>query len=352
MAAMRLIQAGLGNRGTQWAEIVAAHPDARHVAVVDPDPARIARFHARWPEVPGFATLEQALEAAPADFVLLATPPDGHLAQCRLCFASGLPVLAEKPLSLDPAEASEIVRLAEQHRIPLSVGLNFRYLAVTQAKRRLLAERRIGPPGFAQMTYQRNRDGRAPRLNKYPLTMRHPMMLEQTVHHLDLLRFVYAREVETVLCRTWNPPWSMYAHDSNVACHLTMQGGLEASYLGTWTGGWDRLEFLWRTDGPEGVILQRQLFDDLAIAGRADPEPVAVPLEPCEAFRDDTRALLGAFIAALRGGTPMPCDGRDHLRTLAVCFAAIEAGETGRAVDVAAWAARHMPAAALSEAPA
>jgi predicted dehydrogenase len=286
------------------------------------------------------------MEATPADAVLLATPPDGHLAQCRACFAAGLPVLAEKPLSLHPAEANEIVRLAALHRVPLSVGLNFRYLAVTQAKRRLVTEGALGAPGFAQMTYQRNRDGRAPRLNKYPLTMRHPMMLEQTVHHLDLLRFVYAREVETVSCRTWNPPWSMYAHDSNVACHLTMNGGLEASYLGTWTGGWDRLEFLWRTDCPDGVILQRALFGDLATARRQDPAATPVPLDPCEPFRDDTSALLDAFIAALRDGTAPPCDGRDHLRTLAVCFAAIESSETGRAVRVADWAARHMPEAA------
>jgi len=350
--ALRLIQAGLGNRGSQWAEIVAARPDVRHVAVVDPDPARIARFRETCPDVPGFATLGQALEAVPADFALLATPPDSHLAQCRACFAAGLPVLAEKPLSLDPVEANEIVHLADLHRVPLTVGLNFRYLAVTQAKRRLIEQRAFGAPGFAQMTYQRNRDGRLPRLNKYPLTMRHPMMLEQTVHHLDLLRFVYAREVETVQCRSWNPPWSMYAHDSNVACHLTMEGGLEVSYLGTWTGGWDRLEFLWRTDGPDGVILQRQLFNDLATAHRGDSDAVPVPLDPCEPFRDDTRALLDAFVAALRDGTPVPCDGRDHLRTLAVCFAAIESSETGRAVRVADWAARHMPAAALVGAPA
>jgi predicted dehydrogenase len=345
MAPMRFILAGLGNRGGQWAAILAAHPGLRIVALVDPDPQRIARQRDLLPEPPGFAALDAAIAAVEADAVLLATPPEGHLAQCRACFAAGLPVLAEKPLSLDPAEADEIVRLAALHRVPLSVGLNFRYLAVTQAQRALLEEGSLGAPGFAQMTYQRNRDGRAPRLNKYPLTMRHPMMLEQSVHHLDLLRFVYAREVETVSCRSWNPAWSMYAHDSNIACHLTMEGGLEVSYLGTWTGGWDRLEFLWRTDCPEGVILQRALFDDLATARRADAEPTPVPLEPCEPFRDDSRLLLDAFVAALRTGSPVPCDGRDHLRSLALCFAAIESAETGRVVRVPDWTARNMPAA-------
>jgi predicted dehydrogenase len=330
-APLRFIQAGLGNRGRMWAELLAAHPDAQLVAAADPDPAR-------WPRalgVPCFGSLEAALAVTPADAVLLATPPDGHLVQCRAAFAAGLPVLAEKPLSLDLAEAHAIVREAEAARIPLSVGLNFRYLPVTQEKRRLLAEGRIGTPGFGEMSYQRNRDGRAPHLNKYPLTMRHPMMLEQTIHHLDLLRFVYAREAIAVSCRTWNPPWSMYAHDSNVACLISFEGGLEASYLGTWTGGWDTLRFSWRTDGEQGVLVQRELFSDLAIAATRDPALTPVPLAPCEPFRDDTRALLGEFCAALRAGTPPPCSGRDHLQTLALCFAAIRASETGRRVELA-----------------
>lgn len=333
---MRFIHAGLGNRGTMWAELIAAHPVAGHAAVVDPDPAHLARFAARWPGVPAFATLQQALAAVRADAVLLATPPDGHLQQCRLAFAAGMPVLAEKPLALDPEEAREIVALAERHSLPLSVGLNFRYLPVTQAKKRLLAEGRFGVPGFGQMTYQRNRDGRAPHLNKYPLTMRHPMMLEQTIHHLDLIRFVHGREVLRVACRTWNPPWSMYAHDSNVACLLTLEGGVEVSYLGTWTGGWDQLRFEWRTDAPGGVVIQRQLFSDLAVAATGAAALTPIELPPCVPFRDDTRALLDDFVAAVAAGTSPPCEGRDHLRTLDVCFAAIRAAETGCSVELAA----------------
>jgi len=330
---LRFIQAGLGNRGSMWAELLAAHPDARLVAVAEPDPARWGRASG----VPCFASLEAAIAATSADAVLLATPPDGHLAQCRAAFAAGLPVLAEKPLSLDLAEAATIVREAEAARIPLSVGLNFRYLPVTREKRRLLAEGRIGTPGFGEMSYQRNRDGRAPRLNKYPLTMRHPMMLEQTIHHLDLIRFVYAREAVAISCRSWNPPWSMYAHDSNVACLITLEGGLEVSYLGTWTGGWDTLRFGWRTDGAEGVLVQRELFSDLAIAATRDAALTPVPLAPCEPFRDDTRALLDAFCEALRGRAPLPCPGRDHLETLALCFAGIRASETGRRVELASF---------------
>ena len=337
----RILQAGFGNRGRMWARIIAELPDIAIAALVDPDPQARADFEAGHPDVPTFPQLGAALAAGPYDMALLVTPPDGHLDQAGAVFGAELPLLAEKPLALDLAEAREIVRMAEEAKLPLTVGLNFRYLPVTRKLRGLIAEQAVGEPGFGQFVYQRNRDGRRPGLNKYPLTMRHPMMLEQTIHHLDLIRYAYGREALRVMCKTWNPSWSMYAHDSNVHCLLTLEGGLAVNYFGSWTGGWNQLQFLWRTDCADGVILQRELFSDLAVARTDDAEPTPVPLPEAKPFHDDTKALLEAFLGALRNGTAAPCSGRDHLQTLALCFAAIESAETGREVDMQAFGRRH-----------
>jgi predicted dehydrogenase len=337
----RILLVGHGNRGGMWGRIIGARADAVLSAIVEPSPEAAGRAAAAHPGVPVLPTLQDGL-ARPADLVVLATPPDLHLAQARAIFAAGLPLLAEKPLACALEEALEIVRLAEAARLPLGVGLNFRYLPVTQAVRRLLQAETLGPAGFGQFTYQRNRDGYLPRLNKYPLTMQHPMMLEQSIHHLDLIRFCHAREVVSVSCRSWNPPWSMYAHDSNVQCQLTLQGGIEVDYLGTWTGGWNEMQFLWRIDCAGGAILQHALDGGLETVRSNDAAPTAVPLPPFEAFRDDTDLLLGDFLAALRDGSPVPCDGRDHLETLALCWAAIESSRTGRRVEMDAFCERNL----------
>ncbi len=317
-----------------WADIVASRPGVEITGVMDIDPARLDAFAARHPGPRRFTSLEAALAAGGYDAALLVTPPDGHLEQARTIFEAGLPLLAEKPLATTLGDAAAIVRLAEWHGLPLTVGLNFRYLPVTQGVRDLVARGVYGAPGFGQFTYQRNRDGMRPGLNKYPLTMRHPMMLEQSVHHLDLIRYAYGREVEAVSCRTWNPAWSMYAHAANVSCLLTLEGGLEVNYLGTWTGGWNELKFEWRTDCERGVIVQRELFSDLAAAATGDGAPTPVPIADERPFFDDTAHLLDAFVAAMKDGSAPPCDGRDHLRTLALCFAAIESDDEGRRVDV------------------
>lgn len=337
--AFRALVVGYGNRGRMWAELVARSPGAALAAVVDSDPARRAACTVAHPAAATFATLGEALAGGRYDGVVLVTPPYGRVEQARQVFAAGLPLLAEKPLALAMDEAAAIVALGEAHGLPLMVGLNFRYLPVSRELRRLVAAEALGAPGFGQFTYLRNRDGRRPGLNKYPLSMRHPMLLEQSIHHLDLIRYCYGREVLRVACRTWNPPWSMYAHDSNVSCLLTLAGGLEVSYLGTWTSGWDELAFAWRTDCAGGVIVQRELFADLAVARTGDPALTPVELPACEPFYDDTAALFDAFVAHVREGAPLECGGRDHLRTLALCFAAIASSEQGSVVDVEAFAA-------------
>lgn len=324
-----------------WARVIDSNPNACIAAAVDTGAEARTEFAAGHPDVPLFATLEDVLNDNSFTAAILVTPPPGHLAQCQQLFEAGLPILAEKPLTVDLSEAVSIIELSERRALPLSVGLNFRFLPVHQKQRELLTAEFLGPVGFGEFIYRRNRDGRRPGINKYPLTMRHPMMLEQSIHHLDLIRYCYGREVESIMCRTWNPPWSMYAHDANVHALLTLEGGIAINYFGTWSGGWNVPGFEWRTDCEGGVIIQRELFSQLNYARKTDTGLTPIELEPAEAFYDDTALLLKEFLQALQNGTPVPCGARDHLRTLALCFAGIESSETGRAIDMRQYCARH-----------
>lgn len=337
----RILLVGLGNRGRMWGRIIASKPDFEFAGIVDNDPKRIESFRADHGSLPAFSDLKEALTQTGPDAVLLVTPPQGHLHQSRIIFDFGVPLLSEKPLTLDMKEAQEIVALADAANVPLSVGLNFRYLPVSQGIRKLVADNTFGEPNYGLFNYKRNRDWWRPGMNTYPRTMQHPMMLEQSVHHLDLIRYCYGREVEAISCRNWNPPWSVYKHDANVSCQLTLEGGMEVFYVGTWTGGWNELKFEWRTDCPDGVILQRELFSDLVTAKTEDKEPTPVDIADCVPFVDDSAALLEAFRKAIIEGSTLPCTGADHLETLAVCFAAIEGHETGRRIDMRAFREMH-----------
>jgi predicted dehydrogenase len=334
---VRTVLAGLGARGRYWARVLAAEPRCELAAYVDVDPTALAGAGASFGSRPSFTSLETALAALDdIEAVVLATPPQGREAQLRAACDRGLAVLAEKPLALDLAEAARYVALAESAGSPLMVGLNFRYLAVTEARMRLYRDGVVGAPAFARFTYERWRDGYRPGINRYPLTMAHPMLWEQSIHHFDLLRFVYGREPETVACRSWNPPWSMYAGDTNVAALISFAGGMVVSYHGTWQGAWATPRFEWRSDCADGIVTQLDQFGELRYARRDDGEAVAVELPPHEIWVTETAALLRAFVATLRDGAPQACSGRDHLRSLAMVEACIRASQSGRVVDVTA----------------
>ena len=339
MKALRLVLDGLGARGRYWHEVIRRSDTCEAVAFCDPDPVARAWAETRSPSVPTFSTLNAALSSLQADALVLATPPDTRDAHLELACGYRLPLLVEKPLALDLATARRYTLMAETAGIPLMVGLNFRYLSVTRALKDLFTDGTLGPPESARFTYERRRDPRAPHLNKYPMTMAHPMLWEQSVHHLDLLRYVYGREAVNVTCRTWNPAGSLYAGDTNVFALLTFACGLVVSYQGLWQSSWDVPNFEWRTDARRGVVVQREQFGALAYA-RSEAEtltPVALP--PHETWITDTAGVLRAFAKTLSEGAPLECSARDHLQTLSLVEACVRSSATGERVSLSEEAA-------------
>ncbi len=333
MSDVRLILVGLGARARIWRGVIGARPDCRIVGLVDTRPDVVAAAVAETPGAVGGATLAEVTARVAADAVILSTPPGGREAQIAAACAARLAILAEKPLA-DSVEAAEAhVAAAARAGVSLAVGLNFRYLTVTRAKKALLTADHMGRAEFAHFTYERWRDGHQPRLNKYPLTMDQPMLWEQSIHHFDLMRFVYDAEPTAIAARTFNPSWSMYRGDANVSALITFEGGLEVTYQGTWAGNWQPMTFNWRTETPRGVVIQADMFGALGYAHRDDATLTPVTLPPSEPWVDDAAALLDDFIAHLRDGAPLPCSGADHVRSLRMVAACIESSMTGRAVD-------------------
>lgn len=329
---LRIAIVGLGARSHYWMDAIDASPDLRVAALVDPAPAARQRAAARYPGLPVTAELTDALDQAEADAVLIVTPPFGREQIVAVCVARKLAVLAEKPLADSLALATAYVEAAETAGIPLMVVQNFRYMPVSQATRRLF-DGPAGRPRFGRFTYERWRDGHQAHLNKYPLTMAEPMLWEQSIHHFDLMRFVYDAEPVEIYARTFNPPWSMYAGNANVSAVITFDSGLVVNYQGTWAANWRPMAFDWRTECDNGVVIQSDQFGDLAMALRDDPTPTPVPLPPYRQWYDDAVSLLDVFAAALRGERPLECSGRDHLASLSMVEACTRSSREGRAIN-------------------
>ncbi|MDE2866446.1 MAG: Gfo/Idh/MocA family oxidoreductase [Gemmatimonadota bacterium] len=343
---------GAGVRGAMWARVIAEAPGATLAGIVDRDLARAGR--ARDNHAPGTHVtrdIEAALarSGAGADAVVIATPPATHHRLVGRALAHGLHVLCEKPLSEDLDEVVDLIAQADAAGRHLLVGMNFRYLPSSQRIRRYVLGGHLGALSHAHFTYHRQRDGNRDDLNDYVMSMAHPMLLEQSIHHFDLLRYCYDTEVESLVCDTWRPSWSTYAGDCCVSVLFRFENGVRANYLGTWTAAWNRMEFRWRSDFERGALIQREQFDDLVrvdferglglsgsnFKGEAEAEvPVVEPLEPCAPFVDDTRRLLAELLGAVQGELDPVTTGGDHLESLLLVQACIESLGSGGWVEL------------------
>jgi predicted dehydrogenase len=344
---------GVGARGKIWSRLLHDEPLVEVVGYVDLLSENLAWAQERYDVSADmcYQDLTQALRERQPEFVLLATPPMDRYREVVTVFEHGAHLLSEKPLTLDFDEGVRIVQAAEDAKLGFAVGLNFRYQHCVTTARAILESGEIGNPSFSRFVYWINRDGRRPGLNRFPITMHEPMLYEQTIHHIDEIRYVYNAEIERLWCRCHNPPWSMYRSNATVAAVLEMTGDLLVDYFGTWSGQTKVNEFLWRTDCSNGALFQHEMFSDLRIARGTDTtmvEPLNLPEQ--ERLVDDARLMLPHVIEQIRAGNLRPHpSGLEHLKTFGAIAACEVSSRTGQPIVMREFFEEHnVPAAWLN----
>ncbi len=348
---VRVLLVGAGVRGRAWAEVCSESPQVNLMGILDRDISRSesVRDDMKEADISIYQDISAALRDGSPDAVIVATPPASHHSLVGTAISEGKHVLCEKPLSDEVDEVVDLVGRARDKGVTLMVGMNFRYLSTSQRIRRTVQDRRLGDLSYAQFTYVRHRDGNRDDLNDYPMTMPYPMLLEQSIHHFDLLRYCYGIEVESLIADSWRPPWSTYDNDCCVSVLFRFANGVRANYLGTWTAAWNKMTFNWRSEFSSGALIQQSQFDDLVrvefqpelgLSGarfktEEESEPMLIEeLEPCVPFVDDSRQLLAELIAAIHGEVEPTTTGSDHLRSLSLIWACIESLDTRRWVKL------------------
>jgi len=336
---------GAGVRGRVWARVAAESENVRLLGIVDADTARAEDVRRELAvDVLVGSDVTAMMDDIRPDACIVATPPSSHHALVKEVLSRGIHVLCEKPLSDDMAEVIDLVGMAEERGLQLWVGMNFRYLPSSQRIREYSGNGALGALSHAQLTYLRHRDGRRDDLNDYPMTMLYPLLLEQSVHHFDLIRYCYRSEVEALVADSWRPSWSTYDGDCCASVLFRLLNGARVNYLATWTAASNEMCFSWRSDFERGTLVQREQFDDLvrvdfrpelALSGsrfktgeEAEPK-VIEELADCTPFIDDSRLLLQDFVRSVRGETEGSTTGSDHIRSLSLvqaCIASIEEG--------------------------
>jgi predicted dehydrogenase len=127
---------------------IAAHTHAELIGICDADINRANKAKDLFGASMATSSYEELLKQD-LDAVLVATPHNAHFAPAKAALDAGADVLIEKPMTLDPAEAWELVALAKSKKRNLHMGYTFPHSSHVQEVRQKIATGYIGAVRFA-----------------------------------------------------------------------------------------------------------------------------------------------------------------------------------------------------------
>jgi len=142
--AMGLAVIGSGSWGRNHVRSLATMPSVALRWVCERDEAAAERVRANHPGVSVTGDLSQVLGDEAVRGVVVATPAPTHAAIARAALEAGKDALVEKPLALDPTDAAELVRLAEEGGRILMVGHLLLHHPAVEALKELVDSGELG----------------------------------------------------------------------------------------------------------------------------------------------------------------------------------------------------------------
>jgi predicted dehydrogenase len=341
--ALRLLQVGMGGWGRDWAwRIVPGVKAVKLVGCVDVNPKALALTMKQvgLPAECCFTSLDAALETTRPDAVLITTLLPGHVPVVRAALEAGKHVLVEKPFARRVADARRLVQLADERDLVLMVSQNYRFFPAVRAVARLVKDAPLGEVGQVWIDFRRYSPV-GPNAPGSHHTIEEPLLVDMSIHHFDLLRFILGKEARSVSCYSWNPSWSGFKGAPTAVASIVFDGGLIVSYRGSWisagsstpwAGEW-RMEFeggevLWTSRGEESGPAEVVVVHHRGGAA----ERLRVPTMK----HIDRWGTLAEFAEAVRKHHEPLSSGRENLGTLALMSAAVESASRRKPVTMRA----------------
>jgi predicted dehydrogenase len=331
---LRVAVVGYGLAGRVFhAPLIAEESGMDVAAVVTGDAERAAAASADHPAARVLPTADALWEdPGSIDLVVVAAANRAHVPLARAAIAAGLPVVVDKPLAPDAAQARALVDAAAAAGVMLTVFQNRRWDADLLTARRLLAEGAVGRPVRFLSRFDRWR----PAVNRAAWRERPDhddaggLLMDLGSHLIDqaIVLFGPPIEVRGEIKRTRSDA----DVDDDVLVSLLHEGGvrshLGATMLGALPGPRMRLTGLegeWEVRGldpQEGALRAGARPTDPGF-GEVSESDWGVfsdggPPRPVPSARGAYRAFYAGVASALREGVPPPVDPRDAVRVLEV----------------------------------
>jgi len=260
--------------------------------------------------------------------VIVATAPSSHREIAEAAMRAGYAVLCEKPLALSVEDSDALTEIADQCRVPLQVGLEFRHAPVLVETAERISQGQIGTPTLVGCEILRNK--RESVLSEPERWTRYGgVFLEFLCHYLDVLSW-FADGEPVAVSGTGGKRLATDAWDHGAISIEHANGAvatLAFSLFAPPAGERLRLSVL-GDDGSLEISLKAGEIQYFPTGGDGPPEVSVVP-EPSHPSKPYPGSFeqIRAFVEAVRSGGRSKADGAVWTRVMHVATAA------GRAVE-------------------
>jgi myo-inositol 2-dehydrogenase/D-chiro-inositol 1-dehydrogenase len=218
-----------------------------------------------------YESVQELLESASLDGVLIAAPTDQHPELVTTFAAARIPMLCEKPVGISPEDAERATRAAADAGVLLQVGYWRRFVPELRQLREQIAAGELGQISLISCMQW---DSELP--SEQFRSHAGGVMVDMGVHEFDQVRWLLGDEFESIVAVAAGPstqPRPATDPDSAVLLATTSRGAAVTISLGrqfphrdscwveVWgTRGYARIPFMWDTEGDDvfRVSMRRQ----------------------------------------------------------------------------------------------
>lgn len=296
-----------------------------------------------------YDSYEQLISSPEIQVIDVGVPPDVQLGVIRDVVKHNdhiRGVLAQKPLGVNYAEATEIVRMCDEAGIVLAVNQNMRYDQSIRACKCILDRGYLGDPVFASI------DMRAiPHWMPWQERQGWVTLRIMSIHHLDAFRYLFGEPTRVFASVRPDPRTSkQFEHADGICLYiLEYEDGFRASsWDDVWTGpalegAQKDISIRWRVEGTDGMArgtigwpeYPHPTPSTLDFTTNHQPGYWFQPRWEEVWFPDAFVGTMAQLLCALEDGTEPEIGGRDNLNTIALVDACYLSVEEHRAVEIA-----------------
>lgn len=348
MKKLKVTIIGYGGMGSFHAKLIQANPEVEVHGIFD-----ILESRQQAGEADGYsayASLEEALNDACADTILIATPNDVHKEIAVQALEAGKHVICEKPVTLTSEELSEIMHTAEEQGRVFMVHQNRRWDSDFQMVKDLYEKRKIGEIFHIESRVQG--------ANGIPGDWRHlkahggGMLLDWGVHLLDQLLYMIdsplakvAADLSYILGDEVDDGFISYLTFENGVTALVEVGTTNYIKLPRWyikgTKGsaviedWDLKGTIVKQSGIELVAAPKPIKAGQGLTKTMAPSSEeAIIKEKFEKVATQMDPFYTNFAKVVRGESEPIVKNEEVLQLMKIIESIFEAAETGQVIDV------------------